>query len=168
MSTLVAPRSTASGMPAAARMCALPKSLASAAEWALERPWFGWGYDSSADFPNRGIAPWRDYPTVIPLHPHNAALQIWLEMGLVGVLLGVAVVVRTIRATEAHGDCWIPWLAAAVFAALSVANTGYGLWQTQWLAALAWLVVYARVAIALRPAIGRPSVAERGFGPAGL
>jgi O-antigen ligase len=120
-----------------------------ASEWALEKPLTGWGYDSSSEFSNRGIEPWPEYSSVIPLHPHNATLQIWLEMGAVGAVLAVAVVVRIAQCTEDAGAIWAPWLGAATVSALIAANLGYGIWQTQWVAALAWLTCYARLAVSI-------------------
>lgn len=118
-------------------------------DWAFEQPWFGWGFDSSSAFPNRGIEPLPGYQSVIPLHPHNAALQIWLELGVVGLLLAVGVTARVAWRAEAAGNAWAPWLGAAAMSALVAANLGYGIWQTQWIAALAWLTCYARLSLAL-------------------
>jgi hypothetical protein len=36
--------------------------------------------------------------------------------------------------------------------ALVAANLGYGIWQTQWIAGLAWLACYARIAVTITPA----------------
>jgi O-antigen ligase len=46
-----------------------------AAERISERQWFGWGLEASRTMP------------AVPLHPHNAALQVWLELGLIGAIL---------------------------------------------------------------------------------
>jgi O-antigen ligase len=43
---------------------------------ALERPWFGWGYESA-----------RLFEPYIPDHPHNLSLQAWLELGIPGLVL---------------------------------------------------------------------------------
>ena len=130
-------------------------------DWALERPWTGWGYDSSSAFSNRGVEPWPGYSSVIPLHPHNAALQIWLELGVVGVSLASALVLRIVQGTESAGVRWAPWLGAAAMSALVAANLGYGIWQTQWIAALAWLGCYGRLAVALAPGAWRPRSGDR-------
>ena len=45
----------------------------------LEKPWWGWGYESSRQF----------LPT-IPDHPHNMSLQAWLELGIPGLVLVAA------------------------------------------------------------------------------
>ena len=42
----------------------------------LEKPWWGWGYESS-----------RNFMPIIPDHPHNMSLQAWLELGVVGLIL---------------------------------------------------------------------------------
>lgn len=43
---------------------------------ALEKPWFGWGYEAS-----------RQFDPTIPNHPHNMSLQAWLELGVPGLVL---------------------------------------------------------------------------------
>ena len=73
----------------------------------------------------------------MPLHPHNAALHWWLELGLPGALAGAAAValfaraaVRLpTRATRAAG-------LALVGSALVVSMLSYGAWQNWWLAAM--------------------------------
>jgi O-antigen ligase len=66
-----------------------------------ERPLLGWGMDSSRAVPGGtghpdaamlaafGLAAksdWFSYAQLLPLHPHNLALQVWLELGAVGAL----------------------------------------------------------------------------------
>jgi len=43
---------------------------------ALEKPVWGWGYESS-----------RQFDPMIPNHPHDMALQAWLELGIPGLLI---------------------------------------------------------------------------------
>jgi O-antigen ligase len=114
-------------------------------EWALERPLTGWGFDSSADFGNRGVEPFSPGYSVIPLHPHNAALQIWLELGIVGVLLTLAAVAQVVRGIHARGAAAAKWVGAAAMATCVIADIGYGAWQTQWTAAIVWFFCYAAV-----------------------
>ena len=54
-----------------------------------EKPIFGWGLDSAQNMPDRGersslYGP-IDPPKINHLHPHNGPLQIWFELGLVGI-----------------------------------------------------------------------------------
>jgi exopolysaccharide production protein ExoQ len=104
----------------------------------LEQPAFGWGMHASRTMPEskRQIAPGAE---LIPLHPHNAALQIWLELGLVGAVAAAAAMlalgrrIRGDRATRAA-------LAGALLAAVAVGSVGYGIWQGWWMGAL-WILV---------------------------
>ncbi len=58
-----------------------------AAEKTLDRPLVGHGINSSRFVPNDGaVSAFQPDPAkpMIPLHPHDAFLQIWLELGAVG------------------------------------------------------------------------------------
>lgn len=65
----------------------LPPSWAARVDiWAFtsarmsEKPLWGWGLDASRTFKGH-----------IPLHPHNASLQLWFELGIPGAVLGAMV-----------------------------------------------------------------------------
>jgi O-antigen ligase len=102
-----------------------------------ERPLTGWGLDAARAIPGskEEVRPGMNR---LPLHPHNAALQLWLELGAPGAVLFALFV----------GWLWLrlaaaPWprlYAAAVggslTAALAAAFAAYGIWQEWWLATL--------------------------------
>ena len=92
----------------------------------LEHPFFGWGLDASRMFsPN------------IPLHTHDAAIQIWLELGAVGAVLAClfwAWVVVQIDKLEARDRPAAAAAAAAVAAYLTIGALSFGVWQEWWLA----------------------------------
>lgn len=97
------------------------------AERIAERPLLGWGLDASRTF---GVA--------IPLHPHAAPLQLWLELGLLGVAVAAAfwgLLARRIASARAPGSA-----AAAAAAYFTVGALSFGVWQEWWLAvgAIAW------------------------------
>lgn len=105
-----------------------------------EHPVLGWGLNASRAIPGGKdlIQPGIEK---LPLHPHNAILQLWLELGAVGASIGAAVAILVIRAATsaaADTDSRIG-MAAAASAALTVAGTAYGLWQGWWMATL-WLI----------------------------
>jgi O-antigen ligase len=116
-----------------------------------ERPLLGWGLDASRAIPG-GKEEIRPGLTRLPLHPHNAALQVWLELGMPGALLAALLI----------GWLWLrlgamPWprlyVAASggsLTAALAVASGAYGIWQEWWLGtlglALFAIIVMARAA----------------------
>lgn len=109
-----------------------------AAERILEKPAFGWGMHASRTMPEGKIqfAPGAE---LLPLHPHNAALQIWLELGLIGAIAAAAAMlalgrrIKGDRATRAA-------LAGTLLAAFAVGSVGYGIWQGWWMGAL-WILI---------------------------
>lgn len=105
-----------------------------------ERPLGGWGLDSSRDMPGaEDLVPGQ--PQFRPIHPHNNPLQLWLELGVPGAVLGAAAAVLAARRAGAASRDLAARLGAtgALCAALAVAATGYGLWQAWWMGAL-WIV----------------------------
>jgi O-antigen ligase len=120
-----------------------------AADRAAERPILGWGMDSSRAIPGgttefNAVLPNLHYPggaQRLPLHPHDALMQWLLELGPLGLLLGLAIVSWTI---------WhIAWRAplsperragalALTVAALPVGLLSFGIWQAWWLSTV-WL-----------------------------
>jgi O-antigen ligase len=78
----------------------------------------------------------------LPLHPHNNALQVWLELGAVGAVLAAALVALLMLAAGAS-----PVAPAALGAAVAGAITGqlsFGAWQAWWIASVVLAAVVAR------------------------
>jgi O-antigen ligase len=102
-----------------------------AAGLVAEKPLFGWGMHAARTMPKDGPDASLG-AEILPLHPHNGALHLWLELGAVGALLGAALV----GWLGLRAGTWPR--AAALAAALTVASISYGLWQGWWMACL-WL-----------------------------
>jgi O-antigen ligase len=123
-----------------------------------ERTLTGWGLDASRAMPG-GENLIRPGQTWMPLHPHNAALQLWLELGVPGAVLFALLVALAWQALA--GAPWPRLFAAAAGASLAIALfacfASYGIWEEWWLGTL-WFslfltIVMARVADpALMPA----------------
>ena len=118
-----------------------------------ERPVLGWGLHASRILPDRNARVFGDprYADVLdltdftadakielmPMHPHNATLQIWLELGafgliLYGILYGLVLfamsrVVRS-RIARAAG-------AGAIVAVFVIGQLSFNVWQSWWLIA---------------------------------
>jgi O-antigen ligase len=113
-----------------------------------ERLLLGWGLDASRAIPG-GTEEMRPGLKRLPLHPHNAALQLWLELGVPGALFSAFFV----------GWLWLrlgtaPWprlyaaaASGSLTAALVTASGAYGIWQEWWLGTLG-LVLFAVLVMA--------------------
>jgi len=115
-----------------------------------ERPLSGWGMEASRAVPGHADHPspeslarfrltdpvslmWLAPVQLLPLHPHNGALQLWLELGLPGALLGAALALLLGLAASRSPR---PAVATAVLAAASVtAMLSFGAWQEWWVGA---------------------------------
>jgi len=113
---------------------------------AQARPWTGWGLDAFDHLP---IAPERlmqaEEMTKPESHPHNAGLQLWVEGGVVGVLLGIAFLVAVARRIGRLAPRLRPWGTALLAVGLAPALVAFGIWQVTYLA----LVAVAAFAFAL-------------------
>ena len=118
-----------------------------------EHPLRGWGLDASRAIPG-GRDLIRPGETWLPLHPHNAPLQIWLELGVPGVvlfgLLGgwLWLAVGNTQWPRLYAAAACGGLATAFVASAAT----YGIWQEWWLGTLSFslfmTLVMARVAAA--------------------
>lgn len=156
-----------------------------AGERSLERPFFGWGLDASRAMPgratdmtteintlkprsdNRGDGGGRnDALQAMPLHPHNAMLQLWLELGLPGAimgLLGVLIALGRIAGlglSRRHAAA----VASLVVTAVVIALLSYGIWQVWWMATL-WLAGVGLLALARAPGTSGTSGGASRSGP---
>jgi O-antigen ligase len=106
-----------------------------AADRVAEHPWRGWGMDAT-----------RTFGEAIPLHTHDGAIQLWLDLGLPGALLVTALWLGLLRRAAAHEDRGRRAAAVAGMSAwLAIGAVSFGLWQPWWLAlgvlaALGWIL----------------------------
>ncbi|MBF0355171.1 MAG: methyltransferase domain-containing protein [Alphaproteobacteria bacterium] len=104
-----------------------------------EKPLIGWGLDASRDVPG-GRTPVPGFVGVeyMPLHPHNGALQSWLELGFVGTLAFVFVLWRLARGVAGQTNHKAMMAGAALMGGYAAQGMlSFGLWQNWWLASLA-------------------------------
>jgi O-antigen ligase len=118
-----------------------------------DRPVLGWGMDASRSLPGHrdkfddrtldrfGLTSAEEriafgqHAAQLPLHPHNAALHIWLETGLVGAVLAavlVAALALTLGAMPAITAAGLGVLASGMVTGL----LSFGVWQHWWVATL--------------------------------
>ncbi len=136
------------------------------AEHIAEKPVLGHGFDASrALYTEKDRVfyryadeivgkPWMGFFEPIPLHPHNAVLQVWLEFGAVGALALAGVLLSVLwslaRTVEDRADRAL--MLGLFTTGLAIASLSYGIWQAWWLCALLLLGGLAGAAV------GRDSV----------
>lgn len=100
-----------------------------------QNPLMGYGLDSSRAFPDR-LEFDGHLIKAIPLHPHSASLQIWLETGAIGAMLGAAALL-TVGAGLArifeHDRLGAAAVCSCAAAFALVSNVSFGVWQEWWL-----------------------------------
>ncbi len=125
-------------------------------EHIAERPLLGWGLDSSRAIPggNSEIRPGQNW---LSLHPHDAALQVWLELGMPGAVLFALLLgwfwLRLDRLAAPR--LYVAAAGAGLTATLAPLFAAYGVWQEWWLGTLALalflILTMARAATASSP-----------------
>lgn len=118
------------------------------ARYALKSPLLGFGMDATrtiTDFDSAQI--YRK--GVTELHPHNFAIELWIEFGVIGAALGSVLFFRLFRVMRR-----LPYKQARValpslMAVLSPAAFGYGLWQGWFAGLIIFIVAFCVVAMRL-------------------
>lgn len=120
-----------------------------AATWIADHPLRGWGLDAS-----------RMFAPGIRLHPHDAALQIWLELGAVGACAAAAFWALMIGALQRpRADLAMAAAAATATVYLVFAAVSFGVWQDWWIGVGALAAAFC-VAVANQPA-GAPAAMRK-------
>lgn len=106
-----------------------------------DRPWFGWGLGNShlLDWsqPDGALFAIAHGPAA---HPHNAYTEWWVELGLPGVLLGVAAVIECLRLMRRLDARLRPWAMAAFASSFVMILFAYDFWTDSLLATLAMVM----------------------------
>ena len=74
----------------------------------------------------------------LPLHTHNAILQIWLELGGVGAFIFGIILVAINLGLQNANRFVAAFSQSQLTAAIVVSSLGFGAWQSWWLSLL-WL-----------------------------
>jgi O-antigen ligase len=106
---------------------------------AYEKKYTGWGLDASRRLPG-GNALTSLGVSRLPLHPHNGILQVWLELGMPGLILLSLLIgyVALVRAKERSVSYAAAVRMGTILPAITVGCLAFGVWQNWWVASL-WL-----------------------------
>lgn len=118
-----------------------------------ERPLLGWGIDASRSLPGANenfddatlarfglTSPtervaFGEHAARLPLHPHNAALHVWLETGLVGAMLAAGLAAALALALVGHPSVTAAGLGVLI-SGIVTGMLSFGVWQPWWVASL--------------------------------
>jgi O-antigen ligase len=105
----------------------------------LERPLVGHGFFSSRfigeDYKIIDIK--NDKKSAIPLHPHNFIMQVWLELGLLGIIVFYFFIYNLIKRLKPFTEKQFYLSAFPIVSFIQVFFIGqlsYGFWQSWWIA----------------------------------
>ena len=118
-----------------------------------ERPLLGWGMNSSKHFSdgkNMVYTVSGEYlGEALPLHPHNTILQIWVELGLPGILVFLCLGYYFFKITYQSSKPDLvkaiilgQFLTFFIFSSLS-----FGLWQAWWLCLFWFSISFMKLAV---------------------
>ena len=114
-----------------------------------EQPILGAGFGASPRLRETGVAA-RLAPerrTLLQIgHPHNAAMQVWTELGAIGAVLAVLVVLLTLRAIAEWPARKLAPALALLVGVEAASLVGHGAWQGWWAAAIGAAMIWFRVA----------------------
>jgi O-antigen ligase len=103
----------------------------------MEHPWLGWGLGTShlLNFqePHGNLYQFAKEP----IHPHNVVTQLWVELGLPGLALGLAFAFLTLRQITRLSTPLVPFALGAWTAALCLSLVAYNFWTDSLFAAFA-------------------------------
>lgn len=117
------------------------------AQLIADRPLTGWGFRAARNLSDHAPSfiaaghtqPFNAKQTILPLHPHNMSLQLWLETGFVGVLLFFGMLIlgalRICRSRLVKGQRMM--VAGTATFLFVVANLSFGVWQFHWISLIA-------------------------------
>lgn len=115
----------------------------------IESPLLGYGLDSPRTMPAGDVTS-KFEPmdtTLLPLHPHNAFLQVWFELGAAGAVLATALLLLVLRAAGRLPAGDQPLSLALYAAGITLSSTAYGLWQAWWMTALMGAALLTALAV---------------------
>ena len=74
--------------------------------------------------------------SAIPLHPHNSILQLWLELGIIGIILFYIIlsnIINKIYEIKKINSKYAAFSLVSLFQIFLIGQFSYGFWQTWWI-----------------------------------
>ena len=126
-------------------------------EKVLEKIFIGHGFGSSRKIgesqkieiiEERGYIVSKENFSSIPLHTHNNTIQIWLELGAVGIILFYSFLILfwykiiykyNLKKTQSY--C----MSGCIITIFFINQSSYGLWQSWWISSIMILIIFFKI-----------------------
>jgi len=112
-----------------------------------EKPILGWGLDAARRIPGGNDTVEDGKIANMYLHPHNAFLQIWLELGITGAVLFLFLLVFISYAQKQNwqNTIWRKYMPPVIVSVVIPLSVSYGVWQSWWLALFVLVYLYCTI-----------------------
>lgn len=105
----------------------------------IEKPILGYGFNSSRYLSEGKTVQYGEYEFgLLPLHPHNNILQVFLETGVIGYLLYIICIIQMVAAIFTSYDekqiHQVSVMVASVVSYLCIGMISFSVWQLWWVA----------------------------------
>lgn len=104
----------------------------------IEHPWLGWGLGMGSHLspakPHGALYRFEVDPAA---HPHNAAIQLWVELGIAGLIFGIIFALFTLHRAGKLPATLTPFALGAWAAAFCISMIAYNFWSDSLWAAFA-------------------------------
>lgn len=108
----------------------------------FEKPWLGWGLGSSYLLPfQQPHGHLYQYVNQPAGHPHNVILQLWVELGIIGLTAGVIAAIALLQKTKKLAAPIIPFALGAWAAGLCISSVAYSFWDDSLFALFALVIL---------------------------
>jgi O-antigen ligase len=99
----------------------------------------GWGMDASHILSKKQF--FNENYEISALHPHNSVLQIWFELGIVGIIIGSFFLTQLFQIIKPLAWDKKRFIYAQITTAFIISLSAFGFWQAWWLTLL-WISAY--------------------------
>lgn len=118
------------------------------ARYIMQNPWTGFGIEATRDITDFDPRNVFDFAKTT-LHPHNFALQIWIEFGVIGILISAAFMWKALSLIQSQNFNAQRLMLSTTMAAMVPLASAHGIWQGWWLVFLfnlaAWCILIGRL-----------------------
>jgi O-antigen ligase len=111
--------------------------------FAMKNPMTGYGVEVTrmVQFDTKQIY----QPGNMILHPHNFAVQVWVEFGVLGATCASLFLLYLLDAIRKQPELIARMSLASLMGCLAVGSTGYGIWQAWWLGTFILVAGYCMI-----------------------